>query len=173
MCYEKKELTPEQLASDYAATTIDQVEVGDYIAYKTKERTWKKKDGEEIEYKSKINQGYVTMKPDPARQEKFKDTGYIWGFRGVHGGSWKQNERFIEKVWKATPKAVEAHKEKIAEKMEAARKRKKEIAEEDSAQYDIAKEAARKLEKDPKKVQEIANEIKKARIKRVRNPPKE
>lgn len=170
MSYPRKELTPEQLSADYNVSSLDELEVGDYVAYKTKARTWKNKDGEEIEYKSKINQGYVTMKPDPDRQTQFKDTGYIWGFRGAHGGSWKQNQAFIDKVWKAKEEAVDAHKAKTRSRLQAAREKRKEIAEEDAAQYDIAKEAAAKLEKNPAKLKEIHASLKSKRVKRVPAP---
>lgn len=167
MSYPRKELTPEQLSADFTVSSLDNIEVGDYVAYKTKARTWKNKDGEEIEYKSKINQGYVSMKPDPERQTQFKDTGYIWGFRGAHGGGWKQNEKFIDKVWKANQEAIEAHRAKTRTRLEGARTKRKEIAEEDAAQFDIAKQSAKALEKNPEKLQQIALDLKRARIKRV------
>lgn len=157
---ERKQLTMEEIERDYEPTTLTALKKGDYVAYKTKARTWKSKSGDEVEYASKINQGFVSMLPDPDKQQGFRSTGLIYGFKGAKGGAWSQNERFVEKVWKVKDEVFKNRKKANAEKAykkktENYNKRKSDEAEE----FKSNKKDAQEIEADP----ELLELAKKAR----------
>ena len=162
---DRKQLSEDDLARDFEPTTLSKLKVGDYVAYKTKARTWKNKSGDDIEYASKINQGYVSMVPDPERQQGFRTNGFVWGFKGAHGGAWSQNEKFVEKVWIAKKEVVEARKKAKLEKAHENKSEnfnKRKAAE--AKQYEQDKKKAQEIEQDPAAM-EVIKKARKSRPK--------
>ena len=161
-----KEL-PEDFEKNFDKVNVDEIEVGDFIIYKTKSRpsynkVERKANGEM--QPERYCQGYISMIPNDKGKELWKNQeGTILGFKN-RGISWTANSSNVLEFYKSKLSSEDLREASLKKAAEGRQRKQKKNIEEAKAEQVVGEEnkkKSRKVELNPKQLEEINNEIQK------------
>ncbi len=149
---------PEDFDKNFDKIKLEDIQVGDFIIYKAKERSFKGKD-----YPERWCQGYVSMRQNEVGKETFDtDGGEVVGFKN-RGILWTVNSKNVLE-WHKSKKTKEIREKATKRKKDTEPAREKKRQEKRKAEAEVLendKEVAKDIEKNPDVIQTIRKEIEK------------
>lgn len=153
-----KEL-PSDFEKNFNEVKVNDIEVGDFIIYKTKSRPAynkvdKKANGEL--QPERYCQGYISMIPNDKGKELWKDqSGTILGFKN-RGITWSVNSNNVTEFYKSKLTSEDMREESLKKAAEGRKEKQKKRVEEAKAEEVIGKEKKKKSRKVELSVEEFA-----------------